>query len=273
MSEAATILKERGNTAFTSGDFQEAIRLFSQAIALAPTEHVLYSNRSGAYASAKQYEQAKKDAENCIQLNPKWAKGYARLGLALYFLRDLNGARDAYAKGLALDPTNQAMKDGISKVEGELPKKRPASPADDSEEPTAKRAYLAEKPVSAMNKAELLVAISEEARPFKDKNEIVKRLNVFPAIKREEGDGVVVLNDLSIKQLKSPVAFHCFRCDKAKISTMRGSYKMKTGDKPVCHSCYDHLVRCVIPNRDLPAYQRPEKCVHQVPRGYQKVYR
>jgi stress-induced-phosphoprotein 1 len=37
--------KAQGNKAFTQGDYKSAIEHFTQAIQLAPDNHVLYSNR------------------------------------------------------------------------------------------------------------------------------------------------------------------------------------------------------------------------------------
>jgi stress-induced-phosphoprotein 1 len=43
--------------------------LFSQAIALNPTNHVLYSNRSAAKAGQKKWDDALVDAEEARMLN------------------------------------------------------------------------------------------------------------------------------------------------------------------------------------------------------------
>lgn len=56
-------LKSRGNKAFAAKSYDEAIDLFSQAINLDPSNHVLYSNRSAARAGKKQYDAALEDAE------------------------------------------------------------------------------------------------------------------------------------------------------------------------------------------------------------------
>lgn len=42
---------------------------------MAPTDHILYSNRSGSYASLAKYDEALADAEKCISLNAGFAKG------------------------------------------------------------------------------------------------------------------------------------------------------------------------------------------------------
>lgn len=72
--ELAQEEKARGNAAFQAGDFSTAVQHFSKAIELSPADAVLYSNRSGSYASLKQFENALKDAEMCVKLKPDWAK-------------------------------------------------------------------------------------------------------------------------------------------------------------------------------------------------------
>jgi stress-induced-phosphoprotein 1 len=58
--------KNLGNQAFKEKKFEESVQLYSKAIELNPSDHVLYSNRSGAYASLSNYEEAEKDAVKCI---------------------------------------------------------------------------------------------------------------------------------------------------------------------------------------------------------------
>lgn len=55
--------KAAGNAAFTAGKYDDAIREFTSAIELAPDNHVLYSNRSAAHASLRDFAAAKEDAE------------------------------------------------------------------------------------------------------------------------------------------------------------------------------------------------------------------
>lgn len=62
---------------------------FSAAIELDPTNHVLYSNRSGAYASLKNFDKAFEDAEKTTEIKPDWAKGWGRKGTALHGKGDL----------------------------------------------------------------------------------------------------------------------------------------------------------------------------------------
>lgn len=59
----ADALKDLGNKAFAAKDYDKAIDFFSQAIALDPQNHVLWSNRSAAKVGKKEYAAALEDAE------------------------------------------------------------------------------------------------------------------------------------------------------------------------------------------------------------------
>ncbi|GLC51021.1 hypothetical protein PLESTB_000457400 [Pleodorina starrii] len=113
MSDA---LKAQGNAAFSAGNFEEAIKFFTEAIEVDPNNHVLYSNRSASHASLKHYAAALTDAKKCVELKPDWAKGYSRLGAAYYGLSDFEEAAEAYEKGLAVDPTNEQLKSGLEEA-------------------------------------------------------------------------------------------------------------------------------------------------------------
>ncbi|RMZ75427.1 hypothetical protein DV737_g5289, partial [Chaetothyriales sp. CBS 132003] len=112
----ADALKAEGNKAFAAKDFTTAIDKFSQAIELDPSNHVLYSNRSGAYASLKQWQKALDDADKTTKLKPDWAKGWGRKGAAQHGLGDLVAAKDSFDEALTLDPANAQAKSGLDAV-------------------------------------------------------------------------------------------------------------------------------------------------------------
>ncbi|CCG24152.1 Sti1 protein [Candida orthopsilosis Co 90-125] len=113
--------KAEGNKYFAAKEFEKAIESFTKAIEASPEpNHVLYSNRSGSYASLKEYDQALKDAEECIKINPSWAKGYNRVGGAQFGLGNLEDAQKAYEKCLSLDSNNAQAKEGLKSVENAI---------------------------------------------------------------------------------------------------------------------------------------------------------
>ena len=104
----ADAFKAEGNKAFAEKNFDEAMCVysfrmllstsfvtnhpsnkFSQAIEIEPQNHVLYSNRSGAYASKKEFDKALEDATKTTDIKPDWAKGWGRKGAALHGTGDL----------------------------------------------------------------------------------------------------------------------------------------------------------------------------------------
>lgn len=101
----------------SEGNFDEAIKCYTEAIALDQNNHVLYSNRSAAYAKAEKYSQALEDAEKTVQIKPDWAKGYSRKGSALAYLGRKDEALDAYEAGLKIEPENVSLKEGLSDVQ------------------------------------------------------------------------------------------------------------------------------------------------------------
>ncbi|KAG2119138.1 chaperone [Suillus discolor] len=108
-------LKDQGNKAFSAKDYDKAIELFTAAIAIDPSNHVLFSNRSAAKAGNKQWAGALEDAEQCVKLNQSWSKGYARKGAALHGARRYDEAVGAYEAGLKLEDS-PALRKGLQEV-------------------------------------------------------------------------------------------------------------------------------------------------------------
>jgi len=106
-----------GNTAFSAGNYADAVKHFTDAIGVDAANHVFYSNRSAAYAALNDYDAALTDAEKTVAIKPDWVKGYSRKGAALYGLKRYDDACDAYNKGLEIDGTNDACKSGLADAE------------------------------------------------------------------------------------------------------------------------------------------------------------
>ncbi|CAF5028989.1 unnamed protein product, partial [Rotaria sp. Silwood1] len=102
-------LKSKANDAFSEENYDEAIDLYTQAIALDGNSHYLYSNRSAAYTKAYKYKEALKDAEQCLKLKSDFVKGYSRKGAALLLLKRYEEAINTYEKGLKIDPNNEVL--------------------------------------------------------------------------------------------------------------------------------------------------------------------
>lgn len=116
MSEADKF-KAEGNAAFAAKHFDAAIEAFTKAIEASETpNHVLFSNRSAAYASLRNFDKALEDANECIKINPSWGKGFGRKGAALFGQGDLVAAKDAYETAVKMDPSNTMAANGLKSV-------------------------------------------------------------------------------------------------------------------------------------------------------------
>jgi stress-induced-phosphoprotein 1 len=111
-----TTKQAKGNDAFKAGDYPTARDHFTKAIELDPKNHVLFSNRSGAYASMHQYAPALEDAKRCVELKADWPKGYSRLGAAYHGLGKYEEAVDALEEGLRRDPGSAALQAALSEA-------------------------------------------------------------------------------------------------------------------------------------------------------------
>ncbi|KAL0013059.1 hypothetical protein SO802_000128 [Lithocarpus litseifolius] len=116
--------KAKAYAAFSAGDFSTAVRHFSTAMSVGPSNYLLYSNRSAAYARLNQYSEALADAEKAVKLKPDWSRGYYRLGAAHLGLGQIDEAVTAYKKGLEFDPCDEGLKAGLVNCERSSDKKK-----------------------------------------------------------------------------------------------------------------------------------------------------
>ena len=64
----------RSNAACQNGDYALAATLYTEALALDPLSHVLYSNRSAARLKMGLFALALQDAVRATELSPQWPK-------------------------------------------------------------------------------------------------------------------------------------------------------------------------------------------------------
>jgi tetratricopeptide (TPR) repeat protein len=77
---AAEKHKQEGNAHMTSKQYDEAIDAYTKAIERDPSNPVYFSNRAAAHSSKSDHLSAVADAEQAIELDPKFVRGYSRLG-------------------------------------------------------------------------------------------------------------------------------------------------------------------------------------------------
>ncbi|KAJ6495726.1 thioredoxin-domain-containing protein [Mycena vitilis] len=102
LPEEAEAAKVAGNAFYKDGHYEQAIDKYSAAISLAPNSAALYGNRSIAYlkSTPPNLDLALADAQKATEVEPKWGKGYARLGEALQALEKYEESVKAFEKAV-----------------------------------------------------------------------------------------------------------------------------------------------------------------------------
>ena len=107
--EQASAAKKVGNGFYAKKEYEKAIEQYTKAIGLWDKDHSYFSNRSACYAEIGKYEEALDDGKQCVSLKPDWAKGYGRVGLALFKLGKVDEAKKAYQDGMYSVPSVYCM--------------------------------------------------------------------------------------------------------------------------------------------------------------------
>jgi tetratricopeptide (TPR) repeat protein len=82
----------RGTTYSKKGNYNEAIREYDKAIELNPSYAIAYYNRSVAYTKTGQYDRAINDCNKVLQLDHKHANSYYTRGVSYWHLGSKNQA-------------------------------------------------------------------------------------------------------------------------------------------------------------------------------------
>lgn len=99
----STDLANIGNKFASAGDFNTAVKYFTDAIKYNPTEYKLFGNRSFCFEKMQEYMKALTDAELSLGMCPGWVKGLFRKGRALAGLKRYEEAAKAFREVLKLD--------------------------------------------------------------------------------------------------------------------------------------------------------------------------
>lgn len=127
-SQKALILKEKGNKYFKQGKYDEAIECYTKGMDADPYNPVLPTNRASAYFRLKKFAVAESDCNLAIALSRTYTKAYARRGAARFALQKLEEARKDYEKVLELEPDNFEATNELRKIDQALTSKENSHP-------------------------------------------------------------------------------------------------------------------------------------------------
>ncbi|KAJ7017007.1 prion-inhibition and propagation-domain-containing protein [Mycena alexandri] len=109
-------VKARANDAMRSNQYQKAVDLYTEAMKIDLSNPIYRANRSAALLTMGKVEEAHYDALVTTQLDPKYAKGWARLGITELKLGKGMRAKAAYQRAIeaAGNEATALMKQGLA---------------------------------------------------------------------------------------------------------------------------------------------------------------
>ncbi|KAL4691424.1 hypothetical protein H8957_003397 [Semnopithecus entellus] len=127
-SQKALVLKEKGNKYFKQGKYDEAIDCYTKGMDADPYNPVLPTNRASAYFRLKKFAVAESDCNLAIALNRSYTKAYSRRGAARFALQKLEEAKKDYERVLELEPNNFEVTNELRKINQALASKENSYP-------------------------------------------------------------------------------------------------------------------------------------------------
>ncbi|XP_049709746.1 sperm-associated antigen 1 isoform X2 [Elephas maximus indicus] len=121
----ATHEKEKGNEAFNSGDYEEAVMYYTRSISVLPTV-AAYNNRAQAKIKLQNWNSAFQDCEKVLELEPGNLKALLRRATTYKHQNKLQEAVEDLSKVLDVEPDNDLAKKILSEVQQDLKNAEPA---------------------------------------------------------------------------------------------------------------------------------------------------
>ncbi|XP_021118279.1 sperm-associated antigen 1 [Heterocephalus glaber] len=122
----ATREKEKGNEAFNSGDYEEAVMYYTRSISVLPTV-AAYNNRAQAEIKLQNWNNAFQDCEKVLKLEPGNIKALLRRATTYKHQNKLQEAIEDLRKVLEVEPDHDLAKKTLSEVERNLKNYEPTS--------------------------------------------------------------------------------------------------------------------------------------------------
>ncbi|KAL1507321.1 hypothetical protein AB1Y20_008167 [Prymnesium parvum] len=107
---ASEALRQKGNKAFNSACYGEAVDLYTRALDHTPRSHVLYANRALALLKLQAHAEAEEDCDTALLLEPLYVKARLRRAQARQALCKYDGALEDLEVALEAEPRNVAAR-------------------------------------------------------------------------------------------------------------------------------------------------------------------
>nr|XP_031359913.1 sperm-associated antigen 1 [Lonchura striata domestica] len=122
----ATREKEKGNEAFASGDYVEAVTYYTRSISVIPTAAV-YNNKAQAEIKLQDWDNALEDCEKVLDMEPGNIKALMRRATVHNHLQNYQTAIEDLNKVLSVEPENTMAKKKLLEIEKKQKSLKPVS--------------------------------------------------------------------------------------------------------------------------------------------------
>ena len=120
VNEEAEGYKAEGNALVGKKEYSKAVKKYSKAVKIDPTNVVYWSNMAFCYEKIEDLSAFKETAQKCVDIDPTFIKGYYRLAKAHTLLWDYDEAHAIIVRGLAVDPNNSDLLQLLRSVESTI---------------------------------------------------------------------------------------------------------------------------------------------------------
>ncbi|KAF4798074.1 hypothetical protein TURU_066948 [Turdus rufiventris] len=122
----ATREKEKGNEAFATGDYVEAVTYYTRSISVIPTAAV-YNNKAQAEIKLQDWDNALQDCEKVLEMEPGNIKALMRRATVHSHLQNYQAAIEDLNEVLSVEPENSRAKKSLLEIEEKLKGLKPVS--------------------------------------------------------------------------------------------------------------------------------------------------
>ncbi len=123
---SARQIYQQGIAHYHKGKYEQAIKLFSQAIKINPEYSSAYNSRGDAYYRLRDYKKSQEDSSAAISHNPKDANAYYDRAFTLYSLGKYKDAIADYNRAIKLNPSDENAYYGRGLAHYEIKQKKQA---------------------------------------------------------------------------------------------------------------------------------------------------
>ncbi len=117
----------KAGAAFEENKFEESIELYSRAIDIDPNYSSAYFNRALSYAILNKYQEAERDAETVMDIEPDSYDAPYVMGIVAEYQQDYEGAKEWYEKSLAKNPKYEQARARLEQLKTKLNKPQEAA--------------------------------------------------------------------------------------------------------------------------------------------------